>query len=219
MGSGIWNRGNLILVTDRDDWSTAEIIRTYRGQAHVEAVFAHLKDPMHVMLRPQYHWTDQKLHGHVFTCVLSYLLARVLHLQAQQAVGYTRSIEQLLDGLEKTAVSKNWLPTHLSAALRVLAEQVNPPPGEAPASVRAAWIGLELPLIVGQVRPEDGTAGRRNCPGHRTPAELSDPGFPVPTMLGCPAAISSQPNSTQYWLVTPNRSNSARTSVAIATRP
>ena len=91
--------GRLILVTDRDDWSTAEIIRTYRGQAHVEAVFAHLKDPMHVMLRPQYHWTDQKLHVHVFTCVLSYLLARVLHLQAQQAVGYTRSMEQLLDTL------------------------------------------------------------------------------------------------------------------------
>lgn len=91
--------GRLVLVTDRDDWSTAEIIRAYRGQAHVEAVFAHMKDPMHVMLRPQYHWTDQKLHVHVFTCVLSYLLARLLHLRAQQAVGYTRSMERLLDTL------------------------------------------------------------------------------------------------------------------------
>jgi transposase len=91
--------GRLVLVTDRDDWSTAEIIRTYRGQTHVEAVFAHMKDPMHVMLRPQYHWTDQKLHVHVFTCVLSYLLARLLHLRAQQAVGYTRSMERLLDTL------------------------------------------------------------------------------------------------------------------------
>jgi len=91
--------GRLVLVTDRDDWSTAEIIRAYRGQTHVEAVFAHMKDPMHVMLRPQYHWTDQKLHVHVFTCVLSYLLARLLHLRAQQAVGYTRSMERLLDTL------------------------------------------------------------------------------------------------------------------------
>jgi transposase len=91
--------GRLVLVTDRDDWSTAEIIRTYRGQTHVEAVFAHMKDPMHVMLRPQYHWTDQKLHVHVFTCVLSYLLARLLHLRAQQTVGYTRSMERLLDTL------------------------------------------------------------------------------------------------------------------------
>src|SRR3972149_2685973 len=91
--------GRLVLVTDRDDWSTAEIIRAYRGQTHVEAVFAHMKDPMHVMLRPQYHWTDQKLHVHVFTCVLSYLLARLLHLRAQKPLGYTRSMERLLDTL------------------------------------------------------------------------------------------------------------------------
>lgn len=91
--------GRLVLVTDRDDWSTAQVIQAYRGQAHVEAVFAHMKDPTHVMLRPQYHWTDQKLHVHVFTCGPSYLLARLLHLRAQQAVGYTRSMERLLETL------------------------------------------------------------------------------------------------------------------------
>ena len=58
-----------------------------------------LDESVHLMLRPQYHWTDQKLHVHVFTCVLSYLLARLLHLRAQQALGYTRSMERLLDTL------------------------------------------------------------------------------------------------------------------------
>jgi transposase len=70
----------------------------YRGQAHIEAVFAHLKDPMHVMLRPQYHWTDQKIHVHVFMCVVAYLLARLLHLRAQRA-GYRHCQEALLDAL------------------------------------------------------------------------------------------------------------------------
>jgi transposase len=90
--------GRLILMTDRDTWSTEDIIRAYRGQAHVESVFAHLKDPVHVMLRPQYHWTDQKLHVHVFMCVVAFLLARLLHLRAQRA-GYLRCQEALLDGL------------------------------------------------------------------------------------------------------------------------
>ena len=54
--------GRQVLITDRHDWSTAEIIRAYRGQSYVEAAFEHIKDPVHVMLRPQYHWTDQKLH-------------------------------------------------------------------------------------------------------------------------------------------------------------
>lgn len=91
--------GRLVLVTDRHDWSTAEIIRTYRGQSQVEAVFEHLKDPVHVMLRPQYHWTDQKLHVHVFTCVIAYMLGRLLLLKTQRAIGYARSMARLIDSL------------------------------------------------------------------------------------------------------------------------
>jgi transposase len=92
--------GRIVLFTDRDDWTTADIIRAYRGQAHVEAVFAHLKDPLHVALRPQFHWTDQKLHVHVFTCILGYLLARVLHMRARKTIGYQHGMERLLDDLE-----------------------------------------------------------------------------------------------------------------------
>ena len=91
--------GRLVLMTDRHDWSTADIIRGYHGQAAVEAVFAHLKDPEHLALRPQRHWTDQKLHVHVFTCVLGYLLASLLHLRARRAKAPYASIESLLDAL------------------------------------------------------------------------------------------------------------------------
>jgi transposase len=92
--------GRIVLITDRDDWTTADIIRAYRGQADVEAVFAHLKDPVHVALRPQFHWTDQKLHVHVLTCILGYLLARLLHLRARQTIGYPHGMEKLLEDLE-----------------------------------------------------------------------------------------------------------------------
>ena len=88
-------------MTDRHDWSTADIIRAYHGQAAVEAVFAHLKDPVHLALRPQRHWTDQKLHVHVFSCVLGYLLASVLHLKARQAGAPYASMESLLEALEE----------------------------------------------------------------------------------------------------------------------
>lgn len=91
--------GRVVLITDRHDWSTAEIIRTYHGQSHIEAVFAHLKDPMHLGLRPQHHWTDQKLHVHVFTCILGYLLARTLFLRAERLHAPYASMESLLDAL------------------------------------------------------------------------------------------------------------------------
>jgi transposase len=71
------------------------------GQASVEAAFAHLKDPVHLALRPQRHWTDQKLHVHVFICVLGYLLATLLHLRARRAHAPYASSESLLDALTR----------------------------------------------------------------------------------------------------------------------
>ncbi|MFA4837758.1 MAG: IS1634 family transposase [Dehalococcoidia bacterium] len=91
--------GRVVLMTDRHDWTTKEIIHAYHGQAAVEALFAHLKDPAHLALRPQYHWTDQKLHVHVFTCVLGYLLTALLHLRARRANAPYASMESLLEAL------------------------------------------------------------------------------------------------------------------------
>ena len=91
--------GRVVLMTDRHEWSTADLIRAYHGQAAVEAIFAHLKDPAHLALRPQHHWTDQKLHVHVLTCVLGYLLATLLHLRARRANAPYASLESLLDAL------------------------------------------------------------------------------------------------------------------------
>jgi transposase len=93
--------GRVVLMTDHHDWSTADIVRAYRWQAHIEAVFAHLKDPDHVALRPQYHWTDQKLHVHVFTCVLSYMLESLLLLRARRANAPYASIGSLLNALSR----------------------------------------------------------------------------------------------------------------------
>lgn len=93
--------GRLVLATDHHEWSTADIIQCYRNQAAIEAVFAHLKDPAHVALRPQFHWTDQKLSVHVFICVLGHLLARLLLLKSQRAGSAFRSQEKLLDELQK----------------------------------------------------------------------------------------------------------------------
>ena len=97
--------GRLVLATDRHEWSTQEIIRCYRNQSAVEAVFAHLKDPEHVTLRPQFHWTDQKLMVHVFTCVLGHILASILLLKARRVGATSKTQEHLLDELAKVRLT------------------------------------------------------------------------------------------------------------------
>lgn len=91
--------GRLVLMTDQHAWSTAEIIRAYRGQSVAEGVFRSLKDPLRLALRPQYHWTDQKRHVHAWLCVTAYLLATLVHRTAVHDAAYVGSVDTLFTEL------------------------------------------------------------------------------------------------------------------------
>ena len=88
--------GLRVLITDRAEWTTAQIIEAYRGQSKVEAAFRDLKDPRMLATRPQFHWTDQKLHVHAFLCVMAYLLITLLHRRAKQKAAFDGSPRRLL---------------------------------------------------------------------------------------------------------------------------
>ena len=86
--------GKTILFTDNASWTDAEIVRGYRSQHHVETAFRCLKDPHCIALRPQHHWTDQKVEVHVFCCVLALMLCSLLRRELQR-----RDIERSIRGL------------------------------------------------------------------------------------------------------------------------
>lgn len=90
--------GRKILVTNRHDWSNEEIILAYRGQANVEYAFRNIKNPYHFSVRPQFHWTDQKIEVHVLTCMIGYLLSVSAYTKAQ-TTGYQRNLDNFLDDL------------------------------------------------------------------------------------------------------------------------
>lgn len=93
------NLGLRILMTDRHEWTTADIIQAFYGQAHVEHAFKTVKNPYHLALRPQFHWTDQKIAVHYFMCVLGYLMAAILLREAKNKTDFTGSMDTLLDAL------------------------------------------------------------------------------------------------------------------------
>jgi transposase len=90
--------GKTILFTDRDNWSDAQVVRGYRSQHHVEAAFRDLKDTAHLALRPQRHWTDQKIRVHVFYCVLALTLCGLLRRELDRK-GIKRALPALLEDL------------------------------------------------------------------------------------------------------------------------
>jgi transposase len=93
------NLGFRIIMTDRHDWSTVDIIKAYYGQSRIENAFKNLKNPHHLALKPQFHWTDQKIMVHYFICVLGYLLTAILWRQARSKAQFNGSLDTLLDML------------------------------------------------------------------------------------------------------------------------
>lgn len=89
--------GLRILMTDRHQWSTEDIIGAFHGQANIENVFREIKNPYHLAVRPQFHWTDQKIAVHFFMCVLGYLMTAVLLREAREKTGIVASMDTFLD--------------------------------------------------------------------------------------------------------------------------
>jgi transposase len=90
--------GKTILFTDRADWTDAAVVRGYRNQHHVEWAFRDLKHVKHLSLRPQRHWTDQKIQVHVFYCVLALMLCGLLRRELDRR-GIKRSLPAVLEEL------------------------------------------------------------------------------------------------------------------------
>jgi len=101
--------GLRILMTDRHDWSSADIIQAFYNQAQVEGAFKNVKNPYHLAVRPQFHWTDQKIAVHFFLCVLGYLMTTLLLREARRKAGFNGSMDTFLDRLNSirlaTAIS------------------------------------------------------------------------------------------------------------------
>jgi transposase len=90
--------GKRIIFTDRDEWSIAALVAGYRSQSEVEADFRQMKDRLVVSFSPMFHWTEQKIHVHVFYCVLALMVARLMARETEQAM-MPMSVRMLLSHL------------------------------------------------------------------------------------------------------------------------
>jgi hypothetical protein len=89
---------------------TASLILGHQGQSQAEAAFRQLKDGDRLAVRPQYHWTDQKVRVHTFICLLAYLLCRLIERECR-AIGYQGSLSpmlELLGGIRLALLVQPW---------------------------------------------------------------------------------------------------------------
>ncbi len=73
--------GKNVLITDRMDWSTDEIVRASLDRYMVEQNFRQTKDNDLVNMRPMRHWTDSKIRCHILSCIVALSYLRLLELR------------------------------------------------------------------------------------------------------------------------------------------
>jgi transposase len=97
--------GFRILMTDRHEWSSEAIVSALHGQSTVEQAFKNIKNPYHLALTPEFHWTDQKIRVHYFSCIIGYLLASLIWREARMKTDFTGTLDTLLDTLNNIRLS------------------------------------------------------------------------------------------------------------------
>ena len=96
--------GIFIIKSTAYDLSAEELIRQYKNLTGVERAFKEIKD--FLRLRPIRHHQDDRVRAHVFICVLSYLLEKILEKKMRQA-HLMITAREALDRLDDIRVAKN----------------------------------------------------------------------------------------------------------------
>lgn len=110
--------GKKLIVTDHTDWSMLDILNEYADQECIENdIFRVSKDTDHFAVRPQYHWTDNKIRVHLFICMAAIVIAEVLqkHLAAD---GIELTKGKMLDRLNE--IRDGWIMADKNKANRIL---------------------------------------------------------------------------------------------------
>lgn len=90
--------GLFILRTNRRDLTMAEVVAAYKTLNRAENAFRELKD--FIDLRPMYHWSSDRVRGHIFICVLAYLVEICIELKLRRA-GHKLTARAALDHLSE----------------------------------------------------------------------------------------------------------------------
>ena len=77
--------GKNIIITDNHNWSTEDIVVTYRSQYIIEDIFKQMKDRRTGTWWPMYHWTDRMIRVHGLYCSLSLLLRALIMKKVKEA--------------------------------------------------------------------------------------------------------------------------------------
>ena len=112
--------GKKLTCTDYTSWSTSDILSEYANQECIENnIFKVSKDTRHFSVRPQYHWTDDKIRCHVFICLSAMIIAEMLRMRMEKA-GLKLTKSAMLNKL--SLINDGWIYNEGKKVVRAMGE-------------------------------------------------------------------------------------------------
>jgi transposase len=90
--------GHFGFVTNNENLTGEEVMGAYKLLWQIEESFRCMKSTLD--LRPVYHWTPQRIEGHIMLCFLSFYVLRVIQKQLAHA-GIDLSPERIMESLDE----------------------------------------------------------------------------------------------------------------------
>ena len=109
IGRQIDRFGKNIIITDNKAWKTDEIVNASLDRWTVEDGFRQSKDDDLVAMMPVRHWTDSKIRCHIFTCIASLALLRLIELKLRRA-GLKLTAKTAMKQMHRLHSCLVWLP-------------------------------------------------------------------------------------------------------------
>ncbi|MDR1243325.1 MAG: IS1634 family transposase, partial [Deltaproteobacteria bacterium] len=100
IGRHIDRFGKNILIADRSDWSTDEIVRASLDRSIVEQSFRQTKDDDLVAMLPIRHFTDSKIRCHILSCIVALSYLRIIELRLHR-ISLDISAATAMDSMRK----------------------------------------------------------------------------------------------------------------------
>ena len=114
--------GKKMIITNRHNWSTEEILQTYFDQDAIEGIFKDTKEERFIGFTPQFHWTDQKMIVNMFCSTLGLQLLSVLNKELFDR-GIKITNKKLLITTER--IREVWIKENNSSKIRKQLEEMD----------------------------------------------------------------------------------------------
>ena len=96
--------GRSVIFTNLFDWKPVDVIQAFRDKYIVEDSFKQMKNPNMIAIRPMFHWSDNCIRAHVFSCVIGLLLLSLLRYELDKKK-ISSSYNEIMDTLSEVKIS------------------------------------------------------------------------------------------------------------------